>query len=320
MLGLDTEMFTKEAGTDTIIPALAAFQRSGLPMKSVFKKIGCDIAPKGYDSLELALPHSMLTEDGAAIETPCTPSDDVDELVANVKEGVVASWKVAEAIGAEMVAAPLVYLRPEDVASSPELRVLGCSPDIDIYGMLEGRPSQDPRRTFWRTGGGHIHFSIGDRPTSPDLAQELVVLCDIVLGTADVLLEHSPLGRKRREMYGQPGKHRIQKWGIEYRTMSNTWMVRPDVATSVLGLAKAIHTVVGLGERSVFEAMATINFDQLIGAITNCDPKLALLIFDTGIRWLQDVGADVTGADLVRKIYQNGGIVGSYGYTMEGWK
>ena len=318
MLGTDIEFFAQ--GTDgLIIPALKVFENSGLGMSPVFKEIFSDLQPNGYESLEYSLPHAKLTEDGLAIETPIDPSGDVDDLMNYLHEGIVASLDMVESAQACLIAAPLVYLNPSDLAVRPELRVLGCAPDRDLYyGAMECRPSQDPRETNWRTGGGHIHFSCKNI-LDPDVVQALVLLCDLVLGTADVLLEHSADGRKRREMYGQPGKYRLQPWGVEYRTMSNVWAVHPEVTRAVLGLAHALHSAID-GGFDTMETISEVDILEVIRAITECDHETAYALFSNGVESLDKSGYDVTAYSTVQDFYRAGGIVNAFGYNMSGWR
>jgi hypothetical protein len=329
MLGTDVEFFVAQTGQETIIPALAAFETAKAGGMAGFSSITKDIAGPGfenYDSLEVVLSTAKVTEDGAAIETPCNPGTNAAELLANVLPGVKRSVEIAKATpGGILIAAPVVWLDPEHIATRNELRVLGCAPDRALwpeFGDGDGEqcvPKQDPEKTLWRTGGGHIHFS----PSLiylPDVQESLVLLCDLVLGTLDVMLEHGEDAKQRRSMYGQPGKHRIQPWGVEYRAMSNAWFVNPNIALAVLEVAEVVEKAVESGF-DPWPVLKRVSFKKLIDAVIQCDPKTCARIFLYTVEKLDKAGLDVTSLrfDLFKEVYRSGGIGEFYGYDMESW-
>jgi hypothetical protein len=325
MIGLDVEVFTRREGEETIIPAMLAMQNAGkvVRLEDVYKDIeGPDF--DGYHSLEVVLATGRVTEDGAAMETPCNPGDSAKELMDNVLEPVLTCLEIAEANGAELVAAPLVWLDPEHLEFRNELRVLGCDPDQDIWrGDEFCEPDQDPLHTLWRTGGGHIHFS----PSfvhRPDVQEHIVLWCDLILGTLDVILEHSDDGVSRREMYGQPGKHRLQAHGVEYRTMSNVWFTNPDVAKLVLDMAHLIHSLVESNlENGPWAIINKIGWTYIVEAITECKLQNAGKIFMYTMEMLESWGVNVEDNldfPFISDLYGAGGVVGLYGdYNMQGW-
>ncbi len=246
MLGIDTEGFFID-NKGLAVPALVAFEnQKSVKMKKVHKDIPTDIKPDGYPSLMGKFRSSALVEDGLAFEITTEPSDKPKILVNRIRQAIKQALNIGTELGLGVVATPFVDFDPSWVVSQAELRVLGCNPDFSVHGSsrLAYQPTQDPKKTFWRTGGGHIHFSIPGILDNPELITDLVLLCDATLGLADVLIEHSELGRKRREMYGQPGKFRVQPWGVEYRTPSNVWMANPELAEVFLTMSSFIHTSV----------------------------------------------------------------------------
>ncbi len=246
MLGVDVEGFFVD-GSGLAIPALTAFSKqSSVKMTKIFKEIPTDIKPSGYESLVGKFGTSALTEDGLAFEITTKPSDDPEVLVDRMTRAIGKAITMGIELGLDAVTKPYVEFDPSWVDTQAELRVLGCNPDFSAHGDPNAaqRPAQTPKETFWRTGGGHVHFSVPGILERPQMINDLILLCDATLGLADVLIEHSTLGIKRREMYGQAGRFRIQPWGVEYRTPSNTWMTNPGLAKVFLNLASLVHRVV----------------------------------------------------------------------------
>jgi len=321
MIGVDTEFFLLDEESGLAVPALKAMEQVA---DDTYVSLWKDIAGPGflgYNSLEKPLTNSKLTEDGLAVETPVKPSSDILELIHHIGEGANASLELARNVGADLVAQPLVYIDSRDLETRNELRVLGCNPDKSVYdpGGKMCKPAQDPTTTSWRTGGGHIHLSpenIGEL----GVIEDGVVLCDLLLGTLDVLFEHSNLGKQRREMYGQPGKHRVQPWGLEYRTMSNVWMTHPYFAIEVLKISNLIHRAL---EREFNPAtvIETVGVNLLIKTITDCDVKRAAKIFTQTLKVLKDSGIEDNTIDLewIKLTAQLGGIVKAKNYSMDQW-
>jgi len=264
VLGTDFEAFFSDG--NKVTPALVAFHaQKNLRMRKVKKNIRTDISPGGYSSLRQAFDKSFLIEDGLAFEVPTKPEEDPNTLVENMREGILHAKEIAKELGLYCCVEPVVFFDPKYLETQPELRVLGCSPDRSIYGMNSGVPRQDPTRINWRTSGGHIHLSIAGVLQDASLVENTILWCDSILGLADVIMEHSEKGLHRREMYGQAGKFRIQKWGVEYRTPSSVWAINAHTAKVFLSLAHMVHQLV---EKRI---QPPERIPEVIDTITNCD-------------------------------------------------
>ncbi|MCP4453832.1 MAG: hypothetical protein GY809_20415, partial [Planctomycetes bacterium] len=172
----------------------------------------------------------------------------------------------------------------------PELRVLGCDPDADVYGkgVEDCKPEQDAEETTWRTSGGHLHFSpanVGE----PGVAEHVVYFCDLLLGTLDVIFEHSEAAQDRRSMYGTAGRHRIKPYGVEYRTMSSTWLTSKQSARIALDAADLVHQVIeeGLDPRPLIKE---IGIERLVTAINNCDAILCHKVWRYTLDYITSAG------------------------------
>lgn len=106
---------------------------------------------------------------------------------------------------------------PHDLVS-PQAKLFACEPDLDAYngGIQRNNP---PDFGTTRTCGGHIH--VGGDFNCPDfvaiLFMELILA--LYMGSSAIVTP----GSARSKWYGKPGVFRIKPYGVEYRTLSNSW-------------------------------------------------------------------------------------------------
>jgi hypothetical protein len=110
-------------------------------------------------------------------------------------------------------------------------KVLGCDPDFDAYSLS---PNEKPKTTEpFRTGAGHIHIGWAKEGEhfNPDAAHmeecsERVKQLDLALYIPSLLWDND---QKRRELYGKVGSFRPKPYGVEYRPLSNKWVLNPKL-------------------------------------------------------------------------------------------
>lgn len=158
--------------------------------------------------------------------------------------------------------------RKELETLSPESRVLGCMPSLNLY-----KPSTirvNPATYRKRSGGGHIHMS--DIPkgilTNPKSVRNLILMFDTFVGNTCVLIDRSPNSAKRRRVYGRAGEYRLPKWGVEYRTLSNFWMHSYQLFSLVAALmrmgASASYTTYQRSHGSRFYAIKYADVEGIV--------------------------------------------------------
>lgn len=104
----------------------------------------------------------------------------------------------------------------------PNAFEFGCSPDYDGHdsGLVIPAPNTDKLTDGtgqWRFAGGHIHFGY-----SVDIPPFIMAqFCDLFIGLASLGYDSQ---KKRRALYGSPGRFRPTAYGLEYRTLSNFWL------------------------------------------------------------------------------------------------
>ena len=113
-----------------------------------------------------------------------------------------------------------------------EAKILGCEPDFNAWTEKVNKPP-NAAATF-RTAAGHVHIGWGRRFNLDDhflkvcagFAREM----DAVVGVASLLWDQDT---KRRELYGKAGAFRPKSYGVEYRTLSNSWVRNTALASYV---------------------------------------------------------------------------------------
>lgn len=170
---------------------------------------------------------------------------------------------------------------------SDQSRRLGCAPSENIYDP-KAKINVNPVTYKIRSAGGHVHLGL----SAPKLKSEyrrIIRQCDILLGNQCVMLDREPLMALRRRVYGRAGECRPQKYGVEYRTLSNFWLRSEPLVSFVLAMARnAVHVIsttegiVGGGdkwnaEKAIFDF---INIRDIIKAINKNDFDLAMKNFE----------------------------------------
>lgn len=142
---------------------------------------------------------------------------------------------------ATLSAKSVVNIPDEVLQGAKEEHVaFGCTPSLNVYGMT-GRQA-DGREVAYRPAGGHIHFGFRDNSDSKRM-ERCVKAMDAILGVACVALYAKFEDPRRRIMYGLAGEYRLPKHGLEYRVLSNAWLMHPTLYYLTFDLARKAFVV-----------------------------------------------------------------------------
>lgn len=172
------------------------------------------------------VPSGAVQVDGMALEFNIDPADSEDEFVYNIQEvlahlrGMVPDY--------EVVADPVARFTKEYMDAQPEESLeLGCNDDWNAWsGEVNEVPDQE---NSFRTGAGHVHLGWtegADGEAHLGMCTEFVKQSDFYLGLPSVLYDDDTA---RREMYGKAGAFRPKSYGVEYRVLSNKWLVNEQL-------------------------------------------------------------------------------------------
>jgi hypothetical protein len=168
---------------------------------------------------------------------------------------------------------------------SMENIMLGCSPSHNVYGLMGDFPG-NPRKLKYRFAGGHIHIS---NFCHPDRVERYVKALDKIVGIYFVAAAAGIDNPIRRKYYGQAGEYRKPKWGLEYRALSNAWLIHPAVAHLAFILSRGVINLVDAD----LDKLIPFGDELTIETINNCDVDFARKIVKAN-------------ADLLAAIFVNG--------------
>lgn len=218
-IGADPELFVKKAGA----------------IVSAFGLVG------GTKDKPIPVRNGAVQVDGMALEFNIDPAHTEDEFQLYLAD---VQAQLAEMVGDyEFTKDVSVMFESDYIKSQPiEAVILGCSVDYNGYS-LSANPSPDASGNL-RTVGGHIHIGGMDTDDPFDTnhfysVARLIRILDEELGVYSILWDKDD---KRRSMYGQAGAFRPKKYGVEYRTLSNSWIFNQKLVSFVYqGVERALN-------------------------------------------------------------------------------
>jgi len=177
----------------------------------------------------------------------------------------------------------------------------GCMPSLNAYG-LEGI-KEDGRLTPMRFAGGHIHFGFFGSKIEPEVYKRIVKSMDMILGVACVSMFADYDAPVRRQFYGMAGEYRLPPHGLEYRVLSNAWLMHPVITNIVFDLARRAASY-GLENFQNWKAKE----DDVVKCIQECNVDLARSMLKENeilLSKMMDTIYAGSGAQ-VAKVYQTG--------------
>jgi hypothetical protein len=182
---------------------------------SIIGKIGANKHnPKQIEGMEQGF---TLQEDNVALEFGIPPATTAKEFSDHIERVMKAGLST---LPNTMFSTFSCVKFPKDQMKDPEAFVFGCEPDFNAWtGAINDKPQ--PPHPFMRTAGGHIHI---ETQKSKD---RVIQACDLFLGIPSVLMDSA--GGPRRSIYGGAGANRPKPYGVEYRTLSNFWIFKPEL-------------------------------------------------------------------------------------------
>jgi hypothetical protein len=202
VIGADPELFLKDKQTGSFFPAIGLIG-------------GTKEEPRPLDQ-----PGYALQEDNVMVEFNIPPAKTAFEMQQSIQHVLdVIRDEIPDNL--EMAIVPSAVFEPH-LLEHPQAVRFGCDPDYNAW-TISMNESPDSRTTL-RTSGGHLHFGYDDPTMEQSVA--LIRAADLFLGVPSILIDTD---KERRKMYGKAGACRPKPYGIEYRTLSNFWIARPEL-------------------------------------------------------------------------------------------
>jgi hypothetical protein len=249
-------------GTD---PEIFAVDKKGEVLPA-WTYLGGKDSPTAYDYAGFA---GQCYWDGFQAEFNTPPNlTCLENMSSAVRGGLHRIWERAGKKGGKLSHKSVLEVSEQVLGScKPEHVAFGCSPSKNVYG-LKGN-IKDGRDVKYRFAGGHIHLGLTDK--REERLQTIVKGLDTVLGVACVSLYASYDNPIRRQYYGQPGEYRTPPHGLEYRVLSNAWLMHPLIYNLTFDLARAVAGLADDGFISAWNAKE----DETVETIMNHDVERA---------------------------------------------
>lgn len=198
-----------------------------------------------------------LQEDNVMAEYNIPPCSSEDEFVTRVRRGLRKALNyIRNSTKNRYMEAYLsnAVLLTHKQAKAKGAGTFGCSPDFDAY--MKGAPAPSVGAGTigrHRFAGGHVHF--GYESGIPPFV--VAAFADVFLGIPS--LDWDRQHELRRSTYGSPGRFRPTDYGIEYRVLSNTWILHEHLQGHVAQNAASLMQFIGGRKeaeiKSVFKRM-----------------------------------------------------------------
>lgn len=182
---------------------------------------------------------------------------------------------------------------PEPLLAHPQAQTFGCSPDFNAYEQGAPLPRIQPEQLTgeggaWRFAGGHVHLGYRDELGWECPEFVVATLCDLLIGLPAIVHGMDEQG-VRRQFYGSPGRYRPTRYGIEYRTLGNTWTMSARSALHVGSMAFSVFRVLNMGEKEVRRIYNEMPWTDVRRAIATADGTLAYQLRD----YASDYGVEI---------------------------
>jgi hypothetical protein len=193
-------------------------------------------------------------------------SEIADKLNLDVLQSPIADFDVEK------------YFEGMDNRLIKESVIAGCDPDRDAIDSNYSSPIRDLTRWKKRGAGGHIHVSLEDYPHLHDHIVPAIRLMAIFAGNTFIANVSNPEEeRERMEVFGKPGRYRVQRYGkkpgMEYRTLSNSWLLSELIVDN---MQEACEKAVELLRQPKLALSVISNYlEDTVDSITNVKPVLA---------------------------------------------
>lgn len=197
----------------------------------------------GTKEEKLVLNGSSFYYDNVLAECNVKPGATKKEVLENIRQSILDYHKIISPYKLFCVAA-IEY--PQKQLLHPEALKIACDPEYCCYDLSEHRPDKDLFKTVnIRTSGGHIHVGSPLLQTVSSINRyRFIRMMDLFVGIPSVFLDNDETSKNRRKIYGEPGRFRKQAHGAEYRSLSNFWLIHPNLTEIIYDLTEIALNII----------------------------------------------------------------------------
>lgn len=213
--------------------------------------------------------HGAVQRDGMAAEFNIDPAKTYQEFDRNIT-AVMKQLEGFLPAGYKLLTTPSAVFTKEVFDAAPDdAKSLGCSPDFNAWTGEVNPPPKDPSNPYLRTASGHLHVGWTEDADMSSLqhimnCRDLVKQLDWYLGGWSLKLDRDS---QRRRLYGKAGSCRFKPYGVEYRVLSNFWLMNDNRRRTVWN--RMNQAIWDMRNYYVPERMEKFHFNQIL--ITSID-------------------------------------------------
>lgn len=171
--------------------------------------------------------------DGMAAEFNINPVSNYHDFSYNIDSVILDMKKMLPRHIKLRAHAAVTFSEKEWAEATDAAKMLGCSPDFNGWTGTLNSPPNPEEGSRLRTAAGHLHIGWTEDSTMDEEfvknAFDLVQQLDWYLGAWSVTNDKVVGASKRRQLYGKSGACRLKPYGVEYRVLSNFWVLHPDL-------------------------------------------------------------------------------------------
>lgn len=219
---------------------------------------------------------SLIQHDNVTLEFAIPPTTNEEDWLNKIKTALVNMRKRLPD-DLEVLSVASGYFDQSEL-DHPEAKKFGCEPDFDAWSKSQNNPPC-AEATF-RSCGGHIH--IGAASLSKDAKKwEMVRIMDLVHSMAMLCIDTTPESVERKQLYGKAGCHRPKPYGVEYRTLSNTWISNPELARLIFRLTRDSLSLLESGKG--MDMVNEVGADIIVSTVDSGNMMNALTIMENNV-------------------------------------
>lgn len=236
-------------------PELFLTDPKGRFVSAVGKIGGTKVAPRPIPGLPDGF---AVQEDNVAVEFNIPPSDDCKTFVKSIQSAMDYIEDFVGKLNLKTSIVPSAVF-PQKELQTDAARRFGCEPDFNIWALSEN-PAPRAKNKRLRSAGGHGHVAFKDDWIGLGRA------CDLFVGCPSIMFDPDT---QRRLLYGKAGAVRKKDYGVEYRTLSNFWIKRPDWTEMIFNQFQQAVAFVRSGKD-----ISDDDAKQVIACINNSDQAI----------------------------------------------
>jgi len=175
--------------------------------------------------------------DNVLAEFTIPPASTSDSAVDNIRTALHVLKDLLAVYGCKPIT-QASYTYPNSELLHPEARRAGCKPEACVYELKTAKsPEGIFEKSGFRTGGGHVHLGTKLLKKDQYAAISTIRMMDLYLGVMSIWLDTDPTSRDRKKIYGQAGRFRLPKHGVEYRSLGNYWLSSPKLVNFIFDVS-----------------------------------------------------------------------------------